>query len=144
MIKVMMKGIRTRSVFEDELSDEDRDELKRKHEEMMRQYEEERVAAEKRHEEEAKKSHERIAFLINAIAPFGNDVHPNDIAAAQKTIGTFPVETVRFGLGLSTPPGRWAAPWGGLCAGLPGRHDDRKPNGGTHGSEGGDSHCGDR
>jgi hypothetical protein len=103
MIKVMMKGIRTRSVFEDELSDEDRDELKRKHEEMMRQYEEERAAAAKRHEEEAKKAHERMAFLINAISPFGNDVHPEHIAKAQEAL--LEIDTTTYAIGGGGHPG---------------------------------------
>lgn len=103
MVKVMMKGIRTRRVFEDELSDEDRDELKRKHEEMMRQYEEERIAATKRHEEEARESHERMAFLVNTVSQIGNEVRPEHIAKAQEAL--LEIDTTIYAIGGGGHPG---------------------------------------
>jgi len=84
MIKVMLQGLRTRAVFEDELSDEDRERFAAQHEELMRQQQAEQDAALERHEALERQLSEEYAFFLNAACPDGEDIKPEHVETALK------------------------------------------------------------
>jgi len=103
MIKIMMKGQRTREVFEDELTDEDRAELARKHEARMREAQEEQEAAVKRREEENQRYNEQMAFLLNLVCPAGADFKPEHISEVHEI--QHAIDFAKYAIGGGGHPG---------------------------------------
>jgi len=87
MIKVMLKGIRTTPVYEDQLNDDQRSIMAKQHEEMMQQAEEERLASQKRLDHYEARRTETLAFLLNTFSQPVFDITAEHVTMAEKVMG---------------------------------------------------------
>jgi hypothetical protein len=82
MIKLMLKGPETRPVFEDELTDEQREKMAKQHEEFMRQEEALRNQAAVDLEADELRHYEDMAFRLSAVS--GADIKPEHVAQSYE------------------------------------------------------------
>jgi len=80
MIRILLKGIRTRTVFEDDLTEEDLKNLARQHEDVMSQITREREENDKKQSANTTKYFDDLSFMINHVCR--SDITPEKLSAA--------------------------------------------------------------